>query len=262
MPFVEIAGLTIHYDAVGNPAAPRGQCVLYVHGTGCNTRVWEPHMQAIAEAHTPVAIDLPGHGQSTGRGFRGAADYAAFVVELANVLGWERFVVAGHSLGGAVALSAAMYDADRLSGLLLIDTGARLRVGPAILRAAREAAETGRRPGSMERAWAFARSTPQEVVDTVTELTASTDPRVTYADWIADDSFDCLSRVQDIQVPTLALCGAEDRLTPVKYHRFLQETMPNCQLVVIPQAGHWVYREQPAAFNRAVRAFLDGLPGR
>ena len=85
---------------------------------------------------------------------------------------------------------------------------------------------------------------------------------MTYADWIADDTFDAMTRVGEIGAPTLALCGAEDRLTPLKYHRFLQERMPDCRLTVIDGAGHWSFREQPGQFGRAVRAFLAGLPAR
>ena len=77
------------------------------------------------------AIDLDG------RGFRGAADHGAIVAGLAHHLGWERCVVAGHSMGGGIALSVALYYPELLNGLMLIDTGARLRVHPAILRAAR-----------------------------------------------------------------------------------------------------------------------------
>lgn len=259
MAFANIDGLSIHYHAVGDPAEQRGQRVLYVHGTGCNTRVWEQHMQAIADVHTPVAIDLPGHGQSEGRGFRGAADYGHVVVELARHLGWERYVVAGHSMGGAIALTMATYHPELLNGLMLIDTGARLRVHPDILRASRQAAEAGRRLPT-DRSWGYASSTPQSVVEAVEAMTADTDPRVTYADWICDDSFDFMSRVQAIAIPTLAVCGAEDRLTPVKYHQFLQQRMPNCRLEVIQQAGHWSYIEQPEAFTRVVKTFLDDLP--
>src|SRR5574341_1537631 len=95
---VVIAERTIHYHTVASrPAAP-GQKVLYVHGTGCNGQVWLPHMTAIANAHTPVAVDLPGHGGSPGFGFRGVGDYTYFVVELSKALGWNRFVLVGHSL--------------------------------------------------------------------------------------------------------------------------------------------------------------------
>ena len=256
---VRVEGRRVAYRANGDPAGRRGQRVLYVHGTGCSGVVWEGHLAALADAHTAVAIDLPGHGRSEGPSFRGAADYAHVVVELARALGWDRFVVAGHSMGGAVALSCALYHAERLHAMLLIDTGARLRVHPEILRGARDAVAAGRRP-STAREWAFARATPQSLVDAVAAMTADTDPRVTYADWICDDSFDCLSRVGEIQVPALAVCGEEDRLTPVAYHRFFATRMPRCELAIVRGAGHWVFQEQPAAFARVVRDYLGRLP--
>jgi pimeloyl-ACP methyl ester carboxylesterase len=257
---VVIDGRTIHYRAPVSPARRTGHRVLYVHGTGCDGRVWEPHMAAIAGAHTPVAIDLPGHGQSAGPGFRGIADYTFFVVELARALGWDRVVAVGHSMGGAVALLTALHHPELLAGLVLVDTGARLRVNPTLLHAAREAARSGRGP-AVDRQWGYASGTPQAVVDALRALTADTDPRVTYGDWIADDTFDVMPRVAEIRVPALAVCGAEDRLTPVKYHRFLAAQIPGCRLEIIEGAGHWVFWEQPEAFARAVRGFLDGLPG-
>ncbi|HXJ81546.1 MAG TPA: alpha/beta hydrolase [Candidatus Methylomirabilis sp.] len=258
---VVIAERTIHYHAAESRAARPGRNVLYVHGTGCNGQVWLPHMQAIADRHRPVAIDLPGHGESTGRGFRGVADYAYFAVELTRALRWDRFVIAGHSLGGAIALLTALHHGDLLDGLILVDTGARLRVDPTLLRGARQAAEAGRAPAA-DRSWTFASATPQSVVDAVQKLTAGTDPAVTYQDWIADDTFDVMSRVKEIRVPTLAICGAQDRLTPVKYHQFLAAQIPGCQLEIVENAGHWMFWEHPEVFTRTVRSFLDGLPER
>ena len=256
---VVIADRTIRYQAIASGAARPGQRVLYVHGTGCNSDVWVPHMTAMAAAHVPVAIDLPGHGGSPGRGFRGIADYAYFVIELAKRLGWDRFVAVGHSMGGAVALMIALQHPELLEGLGLVDTGARLRVHPALLRGAHEAATSGR-PSGTDRSWAYAAATPQPVVDAVQKLTENGDPWVTYGDWIADDTFDVMSRVKDIRVPTLVVCGAEDRLTPVRNHQFLAAQISGARLTIIEGAGHWVFWEQPDAFTRTVRAFLDSLP--
>lgn len=255
MGFAEIDGLRIHYR--GDPGVGRGRRVLYVHGTGCNARIWDRHRAVLGDRHTPIAIDLPGHGESTGSGFRGVADYAHYTVGLAESLGWERFVLAGHSLGGGVALAAALYRSELLEGLMLIDSGARLRVDPVVLDLARRAAAG--EPVSPDPRLGFAASTPQSVVDAVQALIRDADPQVTYRDWIADDTCDLMSRVARLTLPALALCGAADPLTPVKYHRFLRDAMPRCRLQVIAEAGHWPMAEQPEAFDAAVHEFLTAL---
>jgi len=243
MPNVEIEGLKIHYqraDASSPKASsttspsPAGRGVLFVHGTGCNGRLWERPMAALAGAgHECVAIDLPGHGQSSGYGFRGVVDHAHFVARLAEPLGWQRSVLAGHSLGGGVALAVALYDGDPLAGLLLVDTGARLRVGPSILQSARDVA-SGISPGDHEprpgSRFGFAATTSDSVLAEIAALRAGEDPAVTYRDWLADDSCDFMSRLRHIGVPTLAICGQEDPLTPVKYHQYFRDHIPECRL--------------------------------
>ena len=259
MPDIEIAGLRIHYHRVDAPAAG-GRRVLFVHGTGCNGSLWRRAMNALAEAgHSSVAIDLPGHGQSAGTGFRGVADYAHFVSELAVQLGWSRYAIAGHSLGGGVALAAAIYDATPLDGLLLIDTGARLRVNPTILHNARRiAAGDDPQPGNPR--FGYAEGTPADVIAEIATLRSGEGGEVLLKDWIADDSCDFMSRLGSIAVPAIAICGDEDPLTPVKYHEYFRDHLPDCSLEVIRGAGHWPHFEQPEAFDAAVRGFLDRPP--
>ena len=96
------------------------------------------------------------------------------------------------------------------------------------------------------------------MIDEIAALRAHQSADVTYRDWIADDSCDFMSRLRDIRVPAIAICGAEDGLTPVKYHEHFRDHLPNCSLEVIPDAGHWPYFEQPTAFRAALLGFLDG----
>jgi pimeloyl-ACP methyl ester carboxylesterase len=258
MGFADIDGLRIHYHTAGDLSASHGQRVLYVHGTSCDGRVWQRHMQAIAGSHTSVAIDLPGHGKSSGDGFRGVADYTHYTIALADRLGWDRFVIAGHSLGGGIALTSAVYYSERLAGMMLIDTGARLRVDPDVLENARRVA-VGEEPIPIDPGLGFAKNTPQSVLDAINTLTADSDPRVTYKDWISDDTFDFMSRVGNIAVSSIAICGEEDYFTPVKYAQYLADRMPNCQLAIIQNAGHWTYAEQPETFDRIVQTYLANL---
>jgi len=258
MPKARIEGLDIHYAHYYPSDASPAQRVIYVHGTGCNSKVFDSHLRAISATHEAVAIDLPGHGESTGHGFRSVTDYAFIVGAVIEHLGWESCIVAGHSLGGGIALATAVYFDALVSGLVLIDTGARLRVDPKILDLARNAA-AGERVRASDNRIGYAQTTPQAVVDAVNAVTAGCDPVVIYKDWIADDSFDFMTRLARITVPALAICGEHDLLTPLKYHEYLRDNLVQCRLVTVPNAGHWPFVENPAGFNTPVLEFLHNL---
>ncbi|HPZ65628.1 MAG TPA: alpha/beta hydrolase, partial [Bacillota bacterium] len=83
-------------------------------------------------------------------------------------------------------------------------------------------------------------------------------PAAVYAaDFTACDRFDRLDRLPEIEAPTLIICGTEDRLTPVKYSRYLHQTIPRSQLVELEGAGHMVMLEAPEQVNRAIAVFLQ-----
>ncbi len=232
-------GLDVHYDTFGADAA--GTPIILVHGTGCRAEVLSRVAHVLAAERPVAALDLPGHGRSDGHGFRGAADYAHFVTALADHLGWARFVLLGHSLGGAIALVVAAYDPRRLTGLCLVDTGARLRVDPG---------------PEIDPRWSFGTATTDETIDHVARDRGEVAPDVVYRDWVADDTFDVLARLKHIHVRSIAIGGSEDRLTPVRNHIAFRELMPDCDLAIIENSGHWPFYEQPEAFDAALAGFL------
>ena len=256
MSSARIEDLVIHYDHYLPSHRAAAQRVIYIHGTGCNAKVFAPHLAAISQEHEVVAIDLPGHGRSGGGGFRSVTDHAFFVGALIERLGWESCIVAGHSLGGGIGLAVAIYFETLVSGLLLIDTGARLRVSPSVIKSARLAAGEGAVRDNDSRL-GYAKSTPQSVVDQVNVATAGCNAEVIYKDWIADDSCDFMTRLAKIDVPALAICGVEDPLTPIKYHEHLRDNLPQCELVTVANAGHWPFAENPTEFNARVLEFLN-----
>lgn len=258
MPTLTIDELDIHYLHHLPCAGVARQRVLYIHGTGCNARVFADHLRALGGDYELAAIDLPGHGQSGGRGFRGVADYAAVCAGLVRALGWHDCVAAGHSLGGGVALAMAVYDAELVRALIMIDSGARLRVAPAIMRGAQAVARGAAAPRLNPRQ-GFADTTADTVVAAIRALTRACDPAVIARDWIAADGCDFMSRLESITVPVLAVCGRDDQLTPLKYHEYLQAHLVDCSLQVIEGAAHWPFVEQAAVFTAHVRHFLDAL---
>jgi pimeloyl-ACP methyl ester carboxylesterase len=244
----------LHHAASGPPGAP-GPPLVLVHGAGGTLAHWPRALRELAGRRV-VALDLPGHGASPPPAAASIRDAARAVLDLADALGVARFVAAGHSMGGAIALALALEHPDRIAGLVLVGTGARLRVAPAVLEA------TASGPVSADAAAAIAASSfgagaPAPLVAGYARDLAGTAPGVLHGDLAACDRFDAMDRLAAIACPALVACGDEDRLTPPKYARYLAEGIPGARLVVLAGAGHLAPLERPDACAAAVAAWLD-----
>ena len=122
----------LHYQLHHGAARPAGPPLVLVHGAGGNLMHWPGALRRLP-GHTVYALDLPGHGKSGGAGRAEIGAYADVVRGFAEALGLVPFVLAGHSMGGAIALEFALRYPARLAGLILVGTGAKLRVAPEIL---------------------------------------------------------------------------------------------------------------------------------
>jgi pimeloyl-ACP methyl ester carboxylesterase len=258
VPFTTVKGLTLHFAAEvradpGNDPG-RGSGVVFVHGAGGTHEHWRFQVRHLAPRWNALAVDLPGHGESQGDGHRTIQAYRDGVRDLLEALGIRRVVLVGHSMGGGIAQSFALSYPDRLAGLVLVGTGARLRVHPDIFAAIqRDVGEAGRLISGLS----YAPAAVSATVASAAEAFARNRASVLEGDFRACDAFDLMGEIPEIRTPTLIICGEEDRLTPVKYARFLHEKIPGSELTVIPGAGHMVMLEKPAEFNRALTAFLD-----
>jgi pimeloyl-ACP methyl ester carboxylesterase len=249
-------------SVAGRPAAwceaGSGAPLVLVHGAGGSADLWQPQLDGLGDVARVIAPDLPGHGPRRGRGGRSIAAYADWLNGFLETLGDGPVVLVGHSMGGAIAQSVALARPERLAGLVLVGTGARLRVLARILDLLRE------RPGDgigLIQQLSYAAATPPECVAVVDRVLRAGAPLVTLGDYLACDRFDARARLGVIRTPTLVVAGTEDRLTPVAYSRFLAEAIAGARLVEIAGAGHFPQLEQPAAVNAAIRGFLASLSG-
>ncbi len=161
-------------------------------------------------------------------------------------------------MGGAVALQLAFSNPGRLHGMVLTSTGARLRVMPSFLDGIRDAVASVVRTWAE---WSYSGRVDASLIQEAIRDFSAVDPRVFHRDLLACDGFDLMDRLPDIALPTMVLCGAEDRLTPPKYSRYLADHIPGAELVVIPGAGHMVMREAEEEVSRSLGEFLARLPG-
>jgi pimeloyl-ACP methyl ester carboxylesterase len=229
--------------------------VVLVHGAGGRAEVWTPQIGGLADLARLIAVDLPGHGGTGGRGCQRVEDYAGWVLGLLDVLDLRRAVLVGHSMGGAIVQTLALGYPER--GLVLVGTGGRLRVLPRILELFRDGSPEG---AELVARLAYSPQTPPGAVVEAERALQETAALVTLGDFLACDRFDVMARLAGVATPTLVVVGADDRLTPPKYAAYLARTLRGARLVEIEAAGHFPQLEQPAAVNLALRAFLAALP--
>jgi pimeloyl-ACP methyl ester carboxylesterase len=226
--------------------------LVLIHGAGGSRLNWPVELRRLPGV-TVYTLDLLGHGRSAGEGRDAIEGHAADVVAFLDAVGIQRAAVVGHSMGGAIALTMALDYPERVIGLVLIGTGARLRVAPPILEQI---------PTDFEAAldiitrYAWAPDASPALVDLGRERLREAGPDVLLGDLTACDRFDVLERLGEIDVPTLVVSGSADRLAPVKYARYLAEHISEARLVIVEDAGHMVMLERPAQVRDAVREFL------
>lgn len=229
--------------------------LVCLHGAGGSHLSWPPEIRQLPGA-TVYVLDLPGHGRSTGAGRRTVGEYVAVLVSFLEALDLPAAIVVGHSMGGAIALEMALLHPERVRGLVLVGSGARLRVAPAILQGILDDFE-----GAVKLIgdWAYGPNAPDEIKRLSQQLMVETSPEVMYGDFLACDAFDVTARLGEVRAPTLIVTGAADRLTPVKFGDFLAQNIPDAQMVLVENAGHMVMLERPREVGETMARFVASV---
>lgn len=232
-----------------------GPALVCVHGSADNHHVYDRLVEALSGRRT-YAIDLPGRAGDDGPPRATVAEMEVFLRRFVDAEVDGDYVVVGHSLGGAVAIEHAIVTpAPRLKGLVLLATGARLRVHPMILQLFEQVSKSGvlppQPPGLYEP------GVDPGLVEEASKHRALTPIETGGADWRAADSFDRMQDLGRIEVPTLILAGTEDALTPLKYAQYLDTHIRDSELHILDGAGHMFLMERPAQIAPAIATFIS-----
>lgn len=224
---------------------------VFIHGSGCTGGAFAAQLAAFRDS---VAPTLPGHVD----GREGPDSISAFADAIAGFMQGAEMrdvILCGNSMGGAVALELALRGTPAVGAVVLLGSGVRLRVAPAIFdrleadfpAAARELA-----------AMFFARPEP-DLVDPAVATMLSVGQEQTIRDFRACNAFDATERIGNLRVPLLALTGERDVLTPPKFAQWFADRVPGAQARILPDAGHLAMIERPEETNAALRAFEERL---
>jgi len=233
-----------------------GTPIVFIHGAGGSTLTWLLQKTYFEKTNRVVLVDLPGHGKSGEDSSDRAESYAAAVKTALEERATGPAYIVGHSMGGAVALHLAISHPGLFKGLILMATGSRLKVYPAVLEGILADKEKTAR---MIIDTAFSPSISARLKEKVFADYMRNDARTIFNDFTACDRFDVTDSLGTISVPTLVICGTDDRFTPPKYSRYLAENIPGAAFELIGDTGHMVMIEKPAEVNEAIKTFITAV---
>jgi pimeloyl-ACP methyl ester carboxylesterase len=236
-----------------------GSPLLILHGAS-GAGGWLPFMAALAEKFDVLVPEHPGFGASdTPDWLDTIHDLAYFYLDVLDRLDLSRVHLVGLSLGGWIAAELAIRDTARLASLTLVAAAGIHVKGVAQIDPFMRTDEERIRDFFHDPKLAddmVARLLRPELADVAMQNRVTTAKLV----WQPRGYDPHLRKwLHRIDVPTLLLWGANDRMFPVEYAFAYRQLIPGAQAVVIPECGHVPHLEQPAAFVRELAGFIDGM---
>lgn len=264
--FIDVGGTRVHVRDEGRADA---MPLLLVHGSLGSLQVWEGWVAELKDRYRLISVDLPGHGLTGAwpRGEYTIEAYTDFIEVLADTLQLDRFAIAGHSMGGAVAWSFAATRPERVSHLILVDASAYPPEGGASLRTRLARAPLIGDVGIYFKPETMIRRALTEIYADPAMVTPERVRRFGELQRFPGNRPATLWRTRNqdpldptplkrLDVPTLIIWGAQDRWVPVADAFRLQEEIKGAKLAIFEKAGHDPMEEDPRGTAAAVAAFL------
>jgi pyruvate dehydrogenase E2 component (dihydrolipoamide acetyltransferase) len=243
-----VNGVRIAYATAG--AGSPSVCL--VHGTGSSSDAWTPQLDGLADVGRIVAVDLPGHGGSSGTIPKRIEDAAAVVADFLDALGIGPVVIGGHSMGGAIAAEVAIEYPQRVRGLVLVGSAGLGTREPLLFRVARwpvlgSAVVALRGRGLTARLLRSTYFDPSKVTEADVDQYYAPVALPGYGRALRaalrQFQFGGLEgRLNRIAAPTVVLWGEEDRWVPLGVGRALASGITRSAFLSVPRAGHSVRR--------------------
>jgi 3-oxoadipate enol-lactonase len=261
MPFLVREGCRLYWRVDGKPGLP---VLVLGSSLGTDLHMWHPLVDALTERFRVVRMDTRGHGASgVPPGDYAIADLGCDVLAVCDHLDVDRFAFCGLSLGAMVGQWLALQSPQRISGLVLANAAAYLpsrESWSARMATARDKGMGALVDMVMERFFSQAyRDRDEALYHSMRTTFAETEPQGYAACCAAVRDADFRPRLGEIGAPTLVIAGERDAATPVQpFAAELVAGIPGARLHRL-DAGHISSVEQPAAFRRALIAFLQSL---
>ena len=247
-------GVEIVYSAAGagEPA------LVFVHGGLADRTFWDAQLKAFAGRHRVLALDLAGHGESgTNRKKWGIPEFGADVRAVVDAEKPKHVIIMGNSLGGPVAIEAALLLPGRALGVIGVDTFQDL--GKISEDEAKQRAELFRRDFSggvkeMVKALFYPDADPEIMADAERRM-ARTSPEAADAMFLSLAGYDTGAAARRLTIPIRAINGD---LYPTDV-KAVRQVKADFNAIIMPHMGHYPMLERPEEFNRHLATMISEL---
>lgn len=261
---INLNGTTICYDDLGKGATP----IIFIHGFPFDKSSWQPQMEFFKNTHRVIAYDIRGFGKS----FIGDEElsmrlFADDLVKLMDGLELRKAIVCGLSMGGYILMNAVYRYSKRFEAIILSDT--QCIADSSEMKEKRKNAITDIKTGALNNFaeeyvenvfCSYSLSNKKELVKNMKTIILSTSSEsiIETLHALAKREKMC-QMINEISIPTLILCGKEDKITPLAQSEFMSKNITNSAMQIINNAGHMSNLEQPEGFNLHLSNFISTM---
>ncbi|WXG39555.1 MAG: alpha/beta fold hydrolase [Candidatus Freyarchaeum deiterrae] len=257
----KVNDIEMYYEDTG-----KGTPLVLIHGMGGDTSEWSFLAPELSKEIRCIAVDLKGHGKSDKPDQPYTQDmFAEDVTALLDNLKIDKAYICGVSMGGFVTLKMALNHPEKVSGIILIDTAARIppkaiQVGATWAKAFAEKGLDAYIEAEVKSVFnpIFTRRHPDEMklfADSMKTRDARTVPRIQQGYMKSPLTLE--KDIKKIKVPTLIIHGRDDQVVPAEEAEFMNKQIPNSQIAIIPYGGHAALLERKDFFADLVSYFID-----
>lgn len=243
--------------------------IVFIHGAQNDHSVWALQSRYFAHhGFAVLALDLPGHGRSSGPALTSVEAMADWVLALLSAAGVEQAVLVGHSMGSLIALEASHRAPQRVRGLALLGTTWPMKVSDALLETARS---DEARAIDMVNIWSHSTiahkpSCPgpgfwvmggaRRLMQRMSQINPE---QLFYTDFAACNAYaNGQAAAEAVRCPTLFVLGTKDVMTPPRSTKLLTGAIGHGRIVSV-EAGHQMMSELPDAVLDALYGFASKL---
>ncbi len=237
--------------------------IVLLHGAGMDHTFWAYNTRYfLSKGLSVIALDFPGHGNSTGPFLETISEMADWVTACLDLLQVDCVALAGHSMGALVALELAGREKERVSRLALLGAGFPMEVSSPLLEAARNDSQAARDMvvlfGHGSRSYLGGNTIAgMNIMEGALRLLQRSNPGALYNDLNACNEYSHgLEAAKDVGAVTTVICGEQDKMTPVSATAGILEQFVDATLSVIPFSGHMMVSESPELTHRCLVAAL------